>query len=79
MLSITGPPKKKKRIEKIMEEFVDTIAAEKEERKEEVKRREANREKIREEKRIDSERKHNEQMDIQKSLVSILQQFLNKM
>lgn len=61
-----------------MEEFLDNIAKEKEERKEEMKRREANREKILEEKRIERDRKHNEQMDIQKSLVSILQQFLNK-
>jgi len=61
-----------------MEEFLDNIATEKEERKEEMKRREANMEKILEEKRIERDRKHNEQMDIQKSLVSILQQFLNK-
>lgn len=32
-----------------MEEFLDNIAAEKEEKKEEMKKREANREKIREE------------------------------
>lgn len=61
-----------------MEEFLDNIATEKEERKEEMKRRKANREKILEEKRIERDRKHNEQMDIQKSLVSILQQFLNQ-
>lgn len=65
-------------MEKIMEEFIYNIAAEKEERKEEMKRRDANKEKIREEKRIESERRHNEQMDVQKSLVSILQQFLDK-
>lgn len=57
-----------------MEEFLDIIAAE----KEEMERREANREKIREKNRKERERRHNEQMDIQKSLVSILQQFLNK-
>lgn len=78
VLPIIGPPKKKKRIEKIMEDFVYNIAAEKEERKEEMKRRDENREKIREEKKIESERRHKEQMDIQKSLVSILQQFLDK-
>lgn len=61
-----------------MEEFLNNIATEKEERKEEMKRREVNREKIREEKRIERDRKHNEQMDIQKSLVSILQQFIDK-
>lgn len=78
VLFIIGPPKKRKRIENVMEEFLDIIAAEKEEKKEEMERREANREKIREKNRKERERRHNEQMDIQKSLVSILQQFLNK-
>ncbi|XP_011859374.1 PREDICTED: zinc finger protein with KRAB and SCAN domains 2-like isoform X1 [Vollenhovia emeryi] len=73
-----SPPKKRKRIENVIEEFVNNIAAEKETRSEEIRRREENREKIREEKRLDRERRHNEQMNIQKSLVSILQQFLDK-
>lgn len=33
MLSVTGPPKKRKRIENIMEDFVNTIAVEKKEKK----------------------------------------------
>ncbi|KAM0728540.1 hypothetical protein ACS0PU_004795 [Formica fusca] len=74
-----NPPKKRKRIENIMEEFLDNIAAEKEEKKEEMKKREANREKIREENRNERDRRHNEQMDVQKSLISVLQQFLHKM
>lgn len=56
-----------------MEEFLDNIAAEKEEKKEEMKKREANREKIREENRNELDRRHNEQMDVQKSLISVLQ------
>lgn len=78
VLSITGPPKKRKRMEKIMEDFLNNITTEKEERKEEMKQRGANRKKIREEKKIERDRRHKEQMDIQKSLVSILQQYLDK-
>lgn len=78
VLSITGPPKKRKRIGNLIEDFLNVITAEKEERKEDMKRREANKEKAREEKRKESDRKYKEQMDVQKSLVSILQQFINK-
>lgn len=50
------------------------MLAEKEERKEEAKRKEAKRE----ESRLDRERRHKEQLKVQSSLVSILQQFLDK-
>lgn len=50
------------------------MLAEKEERKEEGKRREAKRE----ESRLDRERRHKEQLKVQSSLVSVLQQFLDK-
>lgn len=46
VLSITGLPKKSKRIENVMEEYLKNIMAEKEEIKEQMKRREVNREKI---------------------------------
>lgn len=77
-LFITEPPKKRKRIENVMEEFLANITAEKEERKEEIKKREANKEKRREENKKEQNRKHKEQMEMQKSLISTLQQFLNK-
>lgn len=50
------------------------MIAEKEERKEEAKRREAKRE----ESKLDRERRYKEQLKVQSSLVSILQQFLNQ-
>ncbi|XP_018368344.1 PREDICTED: regulator of nonsense transcripts 3A-like [Trachymyrmex cornetzi] len=73
---IRSPQRKKKRVEHVLEELVKNIAAEKEEKREERKRRETKHEEIREENRRDRERRHKEQMDVQKSLVSILQQFL---
>ncbi|XP_018392750.1 PREDICTED: uncharacterized protein LOC108771848 [Cyphomyrmex costatus] len=76
LYKVTGPQSKKKRVEHVLEELVENIATEIEEKKEERKRREAKHEEIREENRRDRERRHKEQMDVQKSLVSILQQFL---
>lgn len=57
---------------------MEKIAAEKKERSEEMQKKEARREMIHEENRKDRDRRHNEQMEVQRSLVSILQQFLNK-
>ncbi|XP_029158022.1 uncharacterized protein LOC114930420 [Nylanderia fulva] len=75
---LKSPPRKRKRIEHVVEEFIERIKVEKEETREEMKRRETNQEKVREEKRKDREKRHNEQMEVQRSLISILQQFLNK-
>jgi len=43
-----------------------------------MKKREANKEMIHEENKKECEKRHNEQIAVQKSLVSILQQFLTK-
>lgn len=70
---VKSPQRKKKKTD-ILEEVLINMIAEKEERKEEAKRREAKRE----ESRLDRERRHKEQLKVQSSLVSILQQFLDK-
>ncbi|XP_018310051.1 uncharacterized protein, partial [Mycetomoellerius zeteki] len=72
-------PRKRQRIENVIETFLNKIETEKEERKEEMKKREIEKDKIREENKKEREKRHNEQMAVQKSLVSILQQFLTKM
>ncbi|XP_071576382.1 uncharacterized protein [Temnothorax nylanderi] len=64
VLSITGPPKKRKRMENVMEEFLANIAIEKEEKKEEMKRQK----KIRKERRIQRNKRHEDQISVQKSL-----------
>ncbi|XP_011061713.1 PREDICTED: uncharacterized protein LOC105150385 [Acromyrmex echinatior] len=60
------PPKKRRRIENIMEEFLANIMTKKEERKKDIKKREANKEKRREE----NKKENKEQMKMQKSLIS---------
>ena len=72
ILSITGPQRKRKRTEHVLEEFVENIEKEKDERR----KKEAKHQEIREQNQLDWERRHKEQIDVQKSLVSILQQFL---
>lgn len=74
MLFIIGPQRKKKKTEHILKEVLINMLAEKDERKEEAKRREAKRE----ESKLDRERRHKEQLKVQSSLVSILQQVLDK-
>ncbi|XP_077270135.1 uncharacterized protein LOC143901579 [Temnothorax americanus] len=57
-----SPPKKRKRMENVMEEFLANIAIEKEEKKEEMKRQE----KIREDRRIQRDKRHKDQISVQK-------------
>ncbi|XP_039308941.1 uncharacterized protein LOC120358526 [Solenopsis invicta] len=65
--NVKSPQWKRRQMEHVLEEFVENIEKEKDERR----KKEAKYQKMREQNRLDRERRHKEQIDVQKSLVSI--------
>lgn len=74
---VAGAPKKR-RIENILENYINDIKFERENIKEQREKERKKREAKYEEKKKQSERMHNNNMEIQKSLLAVLQTLANK-
>lgn len=71
-------PVKKRRVEDIIENFIKDVKQEKEERENEQREREMNRERRYNERKDESKRRHEQIMEVQQSLVAILQKLVDK-
>lgn len=80
-INITGAPKKK-RVERILEDYITNMKTEKEnvkrQRDEERQKREERKEVQYIERKQERERMHNENLEVQKSLLTVLQNLINK-